>query len=821
METLLQDFRYAFRALLKNRAITLISVVTLAIGIGANTIVFSAINAFFLRPLPVRDGDRLVTISERPPGNQDAINFSWPDFVDLKQQVQGISDVLGYRIDMVGVSQKGTTPERVFGAMVTGNYFPALGIKPAAGQFFSGDSMDRPGSEPVIVLGYSYWQKRFHGNPNIVGQQLDVDGHPMTVVGIAPEGFTGLYSVVETPVYLPLGFSAVTDPKTDLWTNRGNRQLNAFGFLNPGTTLPQVQASLRVIANRLSQQYPDRDKGLSLEVYWETMSRPQPGVGERALVAVGSFLILSLLVLLLACANIANLLLVRATVRRREMAVRAALGAGRFRIIRQVLTESVLLAAMGGVAGILVADLAGLLAGKWALGSIEIPVHLDLGMDWRVLGFGCAIALLTGIFVGLTPALRISRTNVAEVLHDGGRGSSTGAGGNRVRNSLVVAQIAGSFVLLVIAGLFIRSLESAQRVYLGFDSEHVADVSMDPHLVGYDEARGREFYRELETRVRALPGVQAATLAASVPLGYYNNDITVFNEGQPVDDKHPPLQIGVNAVDSSYFETLSVPVLRGRVFTDADTEKSTAVAVINKTMADRLWPNQDAIGKRFSTKGASGPFIQVVGIVADGKYFSIGEDPRPFLYLPLTQNYSSLATLLVRTSGDPAAILPILQRSIHEFAPGLPVFDAETMNQSIGGANGFMLFRLGANCSLALGLLGLTLALVGVYGVLSYVTTQRTQEIGIRMALGASRGEILKFVFRQASIVVGVGALIGIVLSLAAARAVSGMLVGVGASDPITLVSVTAFLVAIALLASYVPARRATKVDPLVALRYE
>src|SRR6185437_6495016 len=364
METLLQDFRYAFRALLKNRAITLISVITLAIGIGANTIVFSAINAFFLRPLPVRDGDRLITISEHPPGTAEAISFSWPDYVDFKQQAQGISDVLGYRIDMVGVSQKVTTPERVFGALVTGNYFPGLGIKPVAGEFFSGDSTDRPGSEPVMVLGYTYWQKRFHGDPNIVGQQLDVDGHPMTVVGIAPEGFTGLYSVVETPVYLPLGFSAVTDPKTDLWTTRGNRQLNAFGFLNPGTTLPQVQASLRVIANRLSQQYPDRDKGLSLEVYWETMSRPQPGVGERALVAVGSFLVLSLLVLLLACANIANLLLVRATVRRREMAVRAALGAGRFRIIRQVLTESVLLAAIGGIAGILVADAVGLLAGR-------------------------------------------------------------------------------------------------------------------------------------------------------------------------------------------------------------------------------------------------------------------------------------------------------------------------------------------------------------------------------------------------------------------------------------------------------------------------
>ena len=820
METLLQDFRYAFRALLKNRAITLISVITLAIGIGANTIVFSAINAFFLRPLPVRDGDRLITISEHPPGTAEAISFSWPDYVDFKQQAQGISDVLGYRIDMVGVSQKGTTPERVFGALVTGNYFPGLGIKPVAGEFFSGDSTDRPGSEPVMVLGYTYWQKRFHGDPNIVGQQLDVDGHPMTVVGVAPEGFTGLYSIVETPVYLPLGFSAVTDPKTDFWTNRGNRQLNAFGFLNPGTTLPQVQASLRVIANRLADQYPDRDKGLSLEVYWETRSRPQPAVGERAFVAMGSFLVLSLLVLLLACANIANLLLVRATVRRREMAVRAALGAGRFRIIRQVLTESVLLAAIGGIAGILVADAVGLLAGRWSLG-IDLPLHLDFSMDWRVLGFGCVIALLTGVFVGLTPALRISRTNVAEVLHDGGRGSSAGAGGNRVRNGLVVAQIAGSFVLLVIAGLFIRSLEGAQRVYLGFDSEHVADVSMDPHLVGYDEARGRDFYRELENRVRALPGVQSATLAASVPLGYYNNDITVFTEGQPIDDKHPPLQIGVNQVDPSYFDTLRVPVLRGRVFTDADTEKSIPVTVINKTMAERLWPNQDAIGKRFSIKGATGPFIQVVGIVGTGKYFSIGEDPRPFFYLPLAQDYSSLSTLLVRTSGDPASMIPELERTIHDLAPGLPVFDSETMNQSIGGANGFMLFRLGANCSLALGLLGLTLALVGVYGVLSYVTTQRTQEIGIRMALGASRAEILKFVFRQASIVVGVGALIGIVLSLAAARAVSGMLVGVGASDPITLVSVTAFLVAIALLASYVPARRATKVDPLVALRYE
>jgi predicted permease len=407
------------------------------------------------------------------------------------------------------------------------------------------------------------------------------------------------------------------------------------------------------------------------------------------------------------------------------------------------------------------------------------------------------------------------------VLHDGSRGSSAGAGGNKVRNGLVVAQIAGSFVLLVIAGLFVRSLQNAQRVYLGFDSNHVVNLTMDPHQVGYDEQRGREFYREVENRVRALPGVQSAALSTSVPLGYYNNDITVFAEGQPVDDKHPPMQIGINGVDTSYFDTLRIPVLRGRVFTDADTEKSTPVAVINKTMADRLWPNQDAIGKRFSTKGAAGPFLQVVGIVATGKYFSIGEDPRPFFYRPLSQQYSSMATLQVRTAGDPAAMLPELERTIQGLAPDLPVFDVETMEQSIGGANGFLLFQMGANCSLALGLLGLSLALVGVYGVLSYVTTQRTQEIGIRMALGASRGDILKFIFRQAAVVVGVGAVIGIVLSLAAARAISGMLVGVGATDPLTLVSVTAFLVGIALLASYVPASRASKVDPLVALRYE
>ena len=819
METLLQDFRYAFRALLKNRAITLIGVVTLAIGIGANTVVFTAINAFFLRPLPVRDGDRLLTISERPPGTEEATQFSWLDYVDFKQQAQGISDTLAYRIDMVGISQKGT-PDRVFTAAVTGNYFSGLGIKPALGQFFSGDGIDRPGSDPVMVLSYSYWQTHFHGDPGIIGQQVDVDGHPMTVIGVAPEGFTGLYSILETPVYVPLGFSAVTDPKTDLWSNRSSRQLTAFGFLNSGTTMPQVQASLRVIANRLAEQYPESDKATSLEVHWETMSRPQPGVGERAFVAMGSFLVLSLLVLLLACANIANLLLVRATVRRREMAVRAALGAGRFRIVRQVLTESVLLAAIGGAVGVLLADVTGLLASKWRLGT-DIPVRLDFSMDWRVLGFGCGIALLTGLFVGLTPALRISRTNVAEVLHDGGRGSSAGAGGNRVRNGLVVAQIAGSFVLLVIAGLFIRSLQNAQRAYLGFDSEHVANLSMDPHLVGYDEARGREFYRELEDRVRALPEVQSVALATSVPLGYYNDDITVYPEGQPVDDKHPPLQMGVNGVDTSYFEMLRVPVLRGRVFSDADTEKSTLVAVINKAMADRLWPKQDAIGKRFRTKGESGPFVEVVGIVGTGKYFNIGENPRPFVYLPRSQNYSSLATLQVRTAGDPAAILPELERTVHDLSPALPVFDAQTMSQSLGGANGFMLFRLGANCSLALGLLGLTLALVGVYGVLSYVTTQRTQEIGIRMALGASRGQILGDVFRQASVVVGAGAVIGIVISLAAARAVSGMLVGVGASDPLTLISVTAFLVGIALLASYVPARRATKVDPLVALRYE
>ncbi|HET9741177.1 MAG TPA: ABC transporter permease [Terriglobales bacterium] len=820
METLLQDLRFAARALLKNPAFTFIAILTLALGIGANSAVFSTVNAFLLRPLPVQNPDRLMAIAAHQASFQFADQISYLDYKDIRRQNDTFSSFFAYDLAMAGVTN-GQQSQQAFVAYVTSDFFPGLGLKPALGNFFAGDDVEKPGADPVMVLAYKYWTEHFSSDPDIVGKHVKVDGHPVTVIGVAPKGFVGLFTILETQGYLPFGMSSMEEDGNLSWTKRDDRNLLAFGVLKPGVKLNQAQASLNVIAGRLEQEYPSTNKGVGLTVAPERLSRPHVGFDKLLFVIFGLFLGLAALVLLLACANIANLLLARATIRQRELAIRAALGAGRARLIRQLLTESLLLAALGGTAGILVGEAASLALSSLRFGGTTLPIHLDFSFDWRVFTYACGAALVTGLIVGIAPALRAARTNVADVLHEGGRSSSATHVRNWTRNSFVIAQIAGSFVLLVIAGLFVRSLENAQRVYLGFDPSGVVNFGMDPHLIGYTDQQSRDFYRNLEDRMRALPGVEAVSTAASVPLGYENNDARVYVEGQPIDDKHPPANIVYNQVDPGYFSTMRVPLLQGRAIVEADDEKAPLVAVINQEMAKRFWPNQDPIGKRFSNKSATGPWMQVIGVAANGKYDFLTGPAEPYFYDAVAQDFTTFRMLQLRVSGDPETYIPEVEHQIHELAPELPLFEVQTMKQSLGGANGFFFFQLGANFSLALGLLGLTLALVGVYGVLSYVTAQRTQEIGIRMALGAERSSILGMVLRQGVVFVAIGIVIGLAASLAAAKALSGMFVGVSAADPLTLASVTVFLVAVALFASYVPARRATKVDPMIALRYE
>jgi predicted permease len=532
------------------------------------------------------------------------------------------------------------------------------------------------------------------------------------------------------------------------------------------------------------------------------------------------FMVLAGLVLLLACSNVANIVLVRATAREREMAVRTALGAARMRLVRQLLTESILLALLGGVMGVLVGVWASSLLSSIHIEVATIPIRFDFSFDWRVFVFGFSVAVVTGLVVGLAPAWRAARGNFNQVLHEGSRGI-LGSRRSRLRSVLVTGQVAVSLMLLVVAGLFVRSAQNTEHTYLGFDPQNVLNATMETRTVGFDLPRSKQFFREMEDRARALPGVQSVSIASSVPMGYSNQGGPVYIEGQPAASKEALPNAFYNVVDPPYFTNMRVPLLRGRFFTEQDTEKTPLVAVINEAMAKKFWPNQDPLGKRFSAKSATGPFMEVVGLAKQGKYTDPVDDTTLFYYVSQEQTPSTFVTLQLRSTTAPETLIPEVERIIHDLAPGMPVTDVQTMEESLGGVNGYFLSRMGTRFSVALGCLGLLLALVGVYSVISYAAAQRTHEIGVRMALGANRRDIMKLVLRQGFVLVGVGLFAGLVLTFFAARGMASLLVGVSPSDPLTLGAVSILLALVGLVASFIPARRAMNVEPLKALKYE
>ena len=822
MRTLIQDIRYGFRMLMKHPAMTLVATLTLALGIGANTTIFSAVNGLMLRPLPVANADRLVVFGAQSQAANPFSAFSYPDFQDIRSQAEGFSDVIGYTLSLAGMDADGKV-EPVLFSYVSSNYFQALGLKPAVGRLIYGAETDKRGTENVVVLGNSYWKRRFNSDPSIVGRQVKMNGHSVTVVGIAPEGFHGLYSLVDMQAYLPFGMRTLwsqAKDKDDYWTNRDGGDLRILGVLKPGISRQQAQVSANVVAQRLNQQYPETHKGVNYRLYPERLARPEPDPSNGMLIVGILFMVLAGMVLLLACSNVANIVLVRATAREREMAVRTALGAARSRIVRQLLTESLLLAFLGAVLGTVVGLWATRLLGSIRLEVADIPIRFDFSFDWRVFSFGIAIALATGLLVGLAPAWRAARSDFNTVLHEGSRGI-LGSGKSKFRNVLVVAQVAVSLVLLVIAGLFVRSSQNAEHSYLGFDPHNVLNLTMETRTIGFDEARTQQLFREIEDRVRVLPGVKSVSLAATVPMGYSSQGSRIYVEGGSATAKDANPTAFYNIVDAPYFATMRVPLVRGRLLTEQDTEKTPMVAVINEAMAKKLWPNQDPLGKRFSSKSPAGPFIEVVGVAKQGKYNDPVDCTTLFYYQPLAQNPSTFATLQILTASAPEPLIPVVEEKIHSLAPGLPLTDVQTMEQSLGGGNGFFLFRMGSRFTVILGLLGLVLALVGVYSVISYAASQRTHEIGVRMALGAGRGDILKMILRQGLVLVGAGLLAGLVLTFLAARGIGSLLVGVTPSDPLTLISVAFLLAAVGLIASYIPARRAMNTEPLRALKYE
>ncbi|MGH9727219.1 MAG: ADOP family duplicated permease [Candidatus Acidiferrales bacterium] len=818
LEQLLQDLRYGVRTLRKSPGFTAVAILTLALGIGANTAVFGIVDAVLLRPLPVNNPQQLTVLSLQQKGGQLASYFSYADYRDIREQASSaFSDMLLYRISFDGITLHNQA-DRIMTCYVTGNFFSMLGLKAARGRLILPTEGQTPGADPVIVLSYAYWKAHFGADENLIGQKVNINGHAVTVVGVTPRGFHGVIPFTETQAYLPLSMMTVQAfYQPDYRTNRADRSASVVARLKNGADLTQARSVLDTVAQRLAADYPKTDQHLRLTVIPEPLARTGNSPRNPMPVISGLFLALAVLVLVLACMNVANILLVRAAARQKEMAVRAALGGTRARLARQLLTESMLLAFLGGAAGILL--------GLWAnaaLASVHlhigVPLLLDFRFDWRVFAYAFGAAALTGILVGIAPALRASRADIGAVLHETSRSFSSGR--QRVRSLLVIAQVAGSMTLLIIAGLFTRSLLHEQHVNLGFDPNQLINISMDPHEVGYSKERSRGFYKQLLDRVRAMPGVQTASLAFTVPMRFYAyNGGAIKVPGYTPTPGQPAPTAFFNMVSPGYFQTLRLPLAAGHEFTDADTEASQHVAVINKAMASRFWPHEDPLGHTFALESDPQHPFRIVGVTVNSKVLSLTGQPELYCYLPLAQMYTSYETLQVRASGPATTMIPELRNAIANLVPGLPIFDVGTMNEALSSGP-FLLFSLGALLAASLGALGLVLALVGVYGVISFAATQRTHEIGIRLALGAQQEQILRMILRQGIFIVSIGLIVGVLLALAASKLVGNFLT-VSATDPVTYVCISIVLAVAALTACYIPARRAMRVDPMVALRYE
>jgi predicted permease len=818
MEGLWNDLRYALRMLVKNPGFTVMAILALGLGIGANTAIFSVFNGMLWRPLPVKEPQQIVAVVTQTPGIDFPLNLSYPDFQDYRQLKTVFSDMIVYTPSPVNFGAEGR-PERAWVELVSGNYFSMLGLEAVRGRTFAADEGWVTGKDALVVLGYKFWQTRFGGDSGVIGRSVQVNQHPFTIIGVAPERYHGAYYFLEPDFYVPLTTLGLLDPnQAKSLEQRDASYLRTLARLQPGITPEQAMAAASPTDRRLSQEFPDSHKNTSTLVMPELKARPEPGLGPFMSKAVAVFMSLVGLVLLIACANVANLILTRANGRRKEIATRTALGATRGRMIQQLLTESILLGFSGGIAGLVLARWAAL-----ALMSIHIPTDLplhifDLRMDWRIFTFSFVAAVLTGVVAGILPAVQGSRTDLADVLKAGGRSGGASTGHHRFRNALVVSQVAVSLVLLACAGFFIRSFQNSAQVDMGFRVDHTLMVSIDLGLQGYKEDRGQQFYKQVSERVRALPGVRNAAVAAYVPMGYENSLVNVYPDGQAIDEKSATETAFEDRVDPVYFRTAGVPVIEGREFTEADAVNAPKVAIVNETFAKKIWAGQDAVGKVFRTE-KQGPPIQVVGLTRTGKYMFLYESPQLYVYFPMAQKYYSSATLFVYSQDDPQLLTGAVREQIQQLDAGLPVFGVMTMDAHVKYGKPLLPARLGAMLVGAFGVLGLVLASVGVYGVVAYSVSQRTHEIGIRTALGAQPRNVLGMVLKQGMTMALIGTSIGIVLAVLLFRGLHSVLYGVNSTDLVTLAAVSVLLLAVVFAASYVPALRATRGDPVVTLR--
>jgi macrolide transport system ATP-binding/permease protein len=820
MVTLFQDLRFAFRQLRKAPSFTATALLTLALGIGANTAIFSLVNSLLFRPLPVPNPEQIATLVPRENNGPLQQTLSWNEYKQVRDQVgSSFSDVFAYTMNLDGLAVKGQQPDRILTAYVSGNFFDGLGLKPAAGRLFLRSEGEILGRDPVIVLGYDYWQQRFNGDPNVIGRPVTLDGHPMTLIGVAPKGFGGMQSFVTAAAYLPLSEIPISGTPADTMNNWQSRMFIVNGRLRSGASLKQANAALTLVAQEITRLHPDVEKKLNIEAFPEPQLRINAGDPNMMFVIAGLFLSLALMVLLLACVNVANLVMVRATAREREMAIRTALGAQSSRLIRQMITESVMLALLGGGLGVLLGMSTSSALGRLDLHT-DLPIKMVFDFDWRIFFYSFAIALLAGVVVGIVPALRIAKANVNTVLHEGSRGVTGGR--HWLRDSLVALQIAGSLVLLVVAGLFVRSLSAMQTMDFGFKPDHVMNLAVDAHEIGMSDAEARDLAANITARLHQLAGVDYVSHASSTPLGYLNNggDRMVI-DGAPVPVNPSDADAGSNVISPEYFNVMGIDLLRGRSFSETDNEHATDVAVISESTAKKFWPNQDPLGRTFRITSEKDRKLQIVGIARDAEFQIYGgAKSQPYFYIPYAQHIkgNTLMIFQLRSNRDLLSLIPTAEKVIHELAPQLPIFEVQTMRQGLYTMNGLLLFQIGASLAAIMGGLGLTLAVIGLYGVVSYAVGRRIHEIGLRMALGASRGSVFRMIYRQSVVIVAIGLGSGLVLALLVARAVRGF-VTVSVWDPATYLIVGIILATAALASCYFPARHATTVEPMVALR--
>jgi len=819
----MHDLRFAMRQLLKSPGFTCVAVLTLGLGLAANATILNMIRAFFFEPLPVKDAGRLAFVMQKTDLIEFPLGYSWLDFKDLRERVPAFDDALALMASPVNLGAPGQQPERTWIEFVSGNYFSMLGVPPSLGRVFGREEGERPGTEPVAVLSHAYWQRKFGGDPALIGRTIVLNGQAVAVIGVMPESFSGAQWAVGTSAWVPaVAMSRLTEGGAETLENRAMPTFKILARLRPDTSFEEARAATTIVVGQLAQDFPKEHRESRVVLAKEMHSRPEPSLSGFMPLAAVVFVCLVVFVLLIACANVANLMFARALTRLKEMGIRSALGASRWRLLRQLLVESVLLAVLAGVVGAVLAYAFGtVLHGFTPAG--DLPVRSHATWSWAGLMLTMLMAVAAGLITGIVPALRATRLDLQSVLKTGG-GAVTGEARHPFRSVLVTSQVALCLVVLTCGGLFVESLRQVARADLGFRPDHVLLASMDLGLQRYEAAKGRRFHREALERLKALPGVESVALATHVPFDYGMRMVNVGAEGRAPasgDGREGLLACGYSQVSTDYLPTLGVTLLRGRNFGAADQEGTTPVALVNQTLARLLWGDEDPIGKKLRV-GGDGGTREVIGVLRDGKYVMLGEAARPFAYFPLEQDYGSPVTLHLRTSTDPLSLAPAVRQTLAGLDANLPLYNVRTMTEHLRqSALALFPLRMAATLAGVQGLLALGLAVMGVYGVVAYVVGQRTREIGIRVALGAGRFQVVKLVLRDGWRLTLVGLAAGLAVAALLALGLSRLLYGLQPLNVPVFAGATLLVAGVALLASYLPARRALQVDPVLALRSE